>query len=32
MLLTEFEKWFRKKYGISIYDLDNPQINIKSEE
>lgn len=32
MLFAEFEKWFRKKYGISINDLENPLINAKSEE
>lgn len=32
MLFAEFEKWFRKKYGIAIGDLENPLINAKSEE
>ena len=32
MLFAEFEKWFRKKYGIAIGDLENPLINAKSED
>ena len=32
MLFAEFEKWFKKKYGIAIGDLENPLINAKSEE
>ncbi len=32
LLFSEFEKWFRKKYGISINDLDNPLINNKSDD
>ena len=32
MLLSEFEKWFRKKYGISVHDLENTLINAESEE
>lgn len=30
-LLLEFEKFFKKKYGIEIADLENPVINEESE-
>lgn len=26
-LLREFEKFFKRKYGLTIHDLDNPYIN-----
>ena len=31
-MVNEFEKWFKKKYGISLFDLDNAMINTLSEE
>jgi hypothetical protein len=30
-LLREFEKFFKKKYGLTIHDLDNPYINNKED-
>ncbi|EGR33967.1 kinesin family member 9, putative [Ichthyophthirius multifiliis] len=31
-LLSRFEEWFQKKYGISINDIENPLINQPSED
>lgn len=31
-LLREFERFFQKKYGLSIHDLNNPDINNKNDD
>ena len=31
-LLREFEKFFKKKYGLTIHDLDNPYINNQEDD
>ena len=30
-MLSKFEEWFSRKYGISIDDIENPLINQPSE-
>ena len=31
-LLSKFEEWFFKRYGISVSDLDNPLLNQNDQD